>query len=98
MINSYRTFSDTGKNLLSLRCFGQEGHGDLYWATDNVPLLPKNLTQAVAAGNSNLTIAEASGRDITINYYEFDDSNKTGVYLCRSLESGESFSVLTILG
>lgn len=65
---------------------------------DNVPALPQTLTQAVADGNTDLTIVESNGHDITINYSEFDDSNKTGVYVCRSLKSGESFSVLTTLG
>ena len=86
----------TPSNFLSLECYGEEGHNDLRWQTEEVQFLPTNITDEVISSDPFLSV-------IIANYYtQLNISNlngsKTGYYICRSDQSGLDFKVLTVLG
>ena len=93
IINSFRIFFNDGLPFLSLRCFSEDGHGDLQWQTEDVSTLSDNVT---LNSTQSLTVIGYS-HDSTLNYAEFD-ANKTGYYICKSYESGEEVRVFTTFG
>lgn len=86
-------FFNDGLPFLSLRCFSEDGHGNLQWQTEDVSTLSNNVT---LNSTQSLTVIGYS-HDSTLNYAEFNE-NKTGYYICKSYESGEEVRVFTTFG
>lgn len=94
VINHFRSFGSSGQ-FLSLRCFSQEGHGDLQWLTRDVESLPDVLTAEVDSSLTALSIiGSEQGHDLTLNLANFSSSS-AGYYICQSNESGNRMEVLT---
>ena len=96
VINTFSTLSRTDLLVLSLVCFGIEGHGELQWQTKDVQKFPDILDSQAVRNYDDLTLKffDDDRRDSLLMVHPIAQDT-VGFYTCKSTQSDNEATVYT---